>query len=124
MHVGRALRVAVAFGLLALPASGAVAHTVTSFSSATHYHAAPQHYRGHVNVVVGGAVPLAPGQIAAASTGAYGRSEITVYAVPSDAARYEAAFGRPLPLRHGTLVLPPATARGDFTYIWATPSGG
>ncbi len=43
-------------------------------------------------------------------------------AVRSDDQRFEAATGRPLPLSHGVIVLPPSHTGGDDTYIW--PSSG
>jgi hypothetical protein len=43
-------------------------------------------------------------------------------AVRSDDQRFEAATGRPLPLSHGVIVLPPSHNGGDDTYIW--PSTG
>ena len=45
-------------------------------------------------------------------------TEITVFSVPTDAQRYMTATGRALPASHSNILLPPATPKGDFTYIW------
>ncbi len=37
----------------------------------------------------------------------------------NDEARYRAATGLALPPRHGLVVVPPTTPRGDETYIWS-----
>jgi hypothetical protein len=37
----------------------------------------------------------------------------------SDEARYRAATGLALPPHHGLVVVPPATSRGDVTWIWS-----
>ncbi len=49
---------------------------------------------------------------------AEGSSEIVVFSVPSPAQRYMAATGRALPASHSNILLPPATPKGDYTYIW------
>ena len=39
----------------------------------------------------------------------------------SEAERYQLATGRALPAKHGLILVPPTTPRGDSTFIW--PSG-
>ena len=40
--------------------------------------------------------------------------------IPTEAERYQLAFGKALPASHGVIVLPPSTPNGDITYIWPT----
>jgi hypothetical protein len=62
-------------------------------------------------------------QTEAPLTGAYGVAMPYDYAVAppaihSDAERYRTATGLALPPRHGVIVVPSATPKGDVTYIW------
>ena len=47
-----------------------------------------------------------------------GVSEMTVFSVPSPEQRYRTATGGALPAAHSNILLPPATPKGDYTYIW------
>ncbi len=94
------------------------AHGGFSFSAPARVQASHgQSYHGRTSfkatVVVVGA-PAGGGL----SAGGEGVSEVTVFSVPSAAQRYMNATGRALPASHSNILLPPATATGDYTYIW------
>ena len=65
------------------------------------------------SVVINGSVDSS-----ALYAGGEGVSEMTVFSVPSEAQRYMNATGRALPESHSNIRLPPATPKGDYTYIW------
>ncbi len=44
----------------------------------------------------------------------------TASAQTDDAQRFETATGRPIPVSHGLIRLPPANPNGDYTYVWPT----